>query len=459
MALTTDLQKIANSIGHLQTHNRSREATKTALVLPLLVALGYDIFNPEEVIAEYPGDGGASVDFAIIHQGKPEIIIACSAASGPISAQEHPALPAIYQQSGASFLILTNGVNYRVHNQLPHAGGIDPIPLLTFSVNRIDLPSLHQLQRFAKGIFDPQQILAGATALKWQKQLAALFKADLLEPSAAFIRYCATHTYGCLADAEIPAEFTVLVKATYQTFIKNFITNRLQEALNDHLEAINENEAVEKPAAPAPKPQIGPAKRVRIKTLPAATANSPKTPELQELTPKSAETPTEIPPEIPVAPTPEIQILAETPAEEKPAVPPEADPTPPPAGNDNSGLSIEQITGILCDKLVELIHPDRIFVEKKKLYHSIYFDDGGKKSKSLTRVYFTGPVKRQLRYTDINGKNVNKSFGSETKLRLSLEGVVTKTKNLLLATVAGAVQTHAASFPLVSPESTHSTTP
>ena len=38
------------------TRGRGEEATKQALILPLLSALGYDIWNPAEVCPEYEAD-------------------------------------------------------------------------------------------------------------------------------------------------------------------------------------------------------------------------------------------------------------------------------------------------------------------------------------------------------------------------------------------------------------------
>ena len=63
-------------------YGKGEEATKQALVLPLIESLGYDIWNPEEVCPEFEADtsikkGGQKekVDYAIITNGKPRIFI------------------------------------------------------------------------------------------------------------------------------------------------------------------------------------------------------------------------------------------------------------------------------------------------------------------------------------------------------------------------------------------------
>lgn len=57
----------------------TEEATKTALIMPFLVLLGYDVFNPNEVIPEYvcdvAGKKGEKIDYVILHDGEPVILI------------------------------------------------------------------------------------------------------------------------------------------------------------------------------------------------------------------------------------------------------------------------------------------------------------------------------------------------------------------------------------------------
>jgi hypothetical protein len=48
------IQRIPKIVDHLQTE----EATKNALVMPFIAALGYDVFNPQEVVPEFTADIG-----------------------------------------------------------------------------------------------------------------------------------------------------------------------------------------------------------------------------------------------------------------------------------------------------------------------------------------------------------------------------------------------------------------
>ena len=66
----------------LSVRGRGEEATKQALVLPMLDALGYDIWNPTEVCPEYEADFAVKkagqkekVDLAISIGGVPKIYL------------------------------------------------------------------------------------------------------------------------------------------------------------------------------------------------------------------------------------------------------------------------------------------------------------------------------------------------------------------------------------------------
>ena len=60
---------------------QTEEATKNALVMPFLNALGYDVFNPLEVVPEFVADSrlkkDEKVDYAVMKDGKPIILIEC----------------------------------------------------------------------------------------------------------------------------------------------------------------------------------------------------------------------------------------------------------------------------------------------------------------------------------------------------------------------------------------------
>ena len=63
MDLIDHLQTLAKRAKESAENLQNEEATKMALITPFIQALGYDIFNPAEVMPEY------SADFPEIKQG------------------------------------------------------------------------------------------------------------------------------------------------------------------------------------------------------------------------------------------------------------------------------------------------------------------------------------------------------------------------------------------------------
>lgn len=81
MDLVDHLQTIATKIERQREHIQTEEATKNAFILPVLSALGYDVFDPTEVVPEFTADvgikKGEKVDYAIFQDGKLAMLFEC----------------------------------------------------------------------------------------------------------------------------------------------------------------------------------------------------------------------------------------------------------------------------------------------------------------------------------------------------------------------------------------------
>ena len=70
--------KVKNQRNAIQTE----EATKNAFVMPFIsTILGYDVFNPLEVVPEFTADVGVNgwekIDYAIMRDGEVQILVEC----------------------------------------------------------------------------------------------------------------------------------------------------------------------------------------------------------------------------------------------------------------------------------------------------------------------------------------------------------------------------------------------
>ena len=75
------IKALGDKVSRLKDSILTEEATKNAFVMPFIAALGYDVFNPFEVIPEFVADlgikKGEKVDYCIQKDGQPIIIVEC----------------------------------------------------------------------------------------------------------------------------------------------------------------------------------------------------------------------------------------------------------------------------------------------------------------------------------------------------------------------------------------------
>lgn len=75
------IYQLGQRVPKLKESMYTEEATKNALIMPFLAALGYNVFDPTEVLPEFTCDigtkKGEKIDYAILSDGKPIILIEC----------------------------------------------------------------------------------------------------------------------------------------------------------------------------------------------------------------------------------------------------------------------------------------------------------------------------------------------------------------------------------------------
>ena len=98
---------------------KTEEATKNAFIMPFIQALGYDVFNPIEVVPEFISDiglkKGEKIDYAIFKDGSPTILIECKHWAQNLNIHDGQLLR-YFHVSKAKFGLLTNGIVYRFYS-------------------------------------------------------------------------------------------------------------------------------------------------------------------------------------------------------------------------------------------------------------------------------------------------------------------------------------------------------
>lgn len=243
MDLKDQLKLIADRTKHKDSI-QTEEATKNAFVMPFLQSLGYDIFNPLEVVPEFVADlgikKGEKIDYAIFKDGNPTILVECKDWRQNLNVHDGQLLR-YFHVSKAKFGLLTNGIVYRFYSDLVMPNKMDEKPFLEFNITEIKDNQIEQLKKFHKANFDAESIVNTASEMKFMNELKHILNKELTEPSAEFVKHFAKQVYPSVVTAKVLEQFTELTKKSIQHYISDLITERLKTALSKEDE-INKHE-------------------------------------------------------------------------------------------------------------------------------------------------------------------------------------------------------------------------
>src|SRR5690606_18974105 len=129
----------------------TEESVKTAIVLPFLAALGYDVFNPAEVIPEFTADAvgkkGEKVDYAIRVDGEVRILVECKPITATLEKVHLAQLYRYFSVTNAKFAVLTNGRTFQFYSDLVATNKLDDRPFLVFDLSDLQAPIISELKK------------------------------------------------------------------------------------------------------------------------------------------------------------------------------------------------------------------------------------------------------------------------------------------------------------------------
>lgn len=253
MDFKDQIKILGDRVTKLKDQILTEEATKNAFIMPFLQALGYDVFNPTEVVPEYITDvglkKGEKIDYAIFMEGNPIILVECKHWAQNLNLHDGQLLR-YFHVSKAKFGLLTNGLNYRFYSDLVEANKMDEKPFLEFNISEIKDNQIEELKKFHKSYFDADSIVNTASELKFVNELKQLLQKELNNPSPEFVKYFAKQVYPGSVTAKVLEQFTNLTKKSAQQYISDLITERLKTALTKEDEASKEHEIKPENIAP-----------------------------------------------------------------------------------------------------------------------------------------------------------------------------------------------------------------
>lgn len=240
MGFADDLKQLSQRVVSLKAGIETEEATKMSMVLPFFQLLGYDVFNPAEFCPEYVSDvgikKGEKVDYAILINSSPEILIECKWCGESLD-KHGSQLFRYFGTSPAKFGILTNGITYRFYTDLDEVNKMDLTPFM--EIDMLDLKDnlIVELNKFRKESFDKDNIFSTASELKYLTLIKKFFSNMMESPGDEFVRYVLSETYDGLKTQKTLEKFKPIVKKAFVGFINEIVNQKISSALTPEVAA------------------------------------------------------------------------------------------------------------------------------------------------------------------------------------------------------------------------------
>lgn len=234
MDFKDSIKQISERIEKLKENLQTEEATKNALIMPFLQAMGYDVFNPLEIMPEYTCDigtkKGEKIDYAIFKEGQPIVLIECKHWKQSLTLNDNQLLR-YFHVSKAKFGLLTNGIVYKFYTDLEMPNKMDEKPFLEINLLDIRSNQIEELKKFHKTYFDVDNILGSASELKYTGELKTVLNKEFANPSPEFVKLVAKQVYEGVITPKLLDQFTGLVRRSISGMISDAISDRLKSAL------------------------------------------------------------------------------------------------------------------------------------------------------------------------------------------------------------------------------------
>lgn len=230
------IKSVAAKVSDLKDSIETEEATKTAFIMPFIgQVLGYDVFNPTEVVPEFTADVGVKkgekVDYALVLDGQVQILIECKKVGAQLSLENASQLYRYFATTKARIGVLTNGQVWNFYMDIDEPNRMDSKPFLVLDLLDIDETILTELKKLTKPAFDIESIANSAEELKYVGALKRAVSDEFKEPSDDFVKLLAAHIYDGAFRQNVMDKFRPLVEKALKRFLSDQVNDRLKTAL------------------------------------------------------------------------------------------------------------------------------------------------------------------------------------------------------------------------------------
>lgn len=249
MSFKEDVADLAKRAISAQAVAQTEEATKNAIVMPFLRVLGFDVFDPAQIIPEYVADvglkKGEKIDYAAKIGNRIEYLVEAKSVSTSLRDAQYSQLFRYFHTCDANIGILTNGLHIWFFTDLDAPNKMDAAPFFKFDLLDYDDNDLHELEKFHKTNFSIENIKAAASTLKYLRGAMSFIEGQWANPDEEFVRLVARGFYDGKLTTAVVESFKPIVRRAFEDLFRQRAKARLDVAFNgsteESLEAVDEN--------------------------------------------------------------------------------------------------------------------------------------------------------------------------------------------------------------------------
>ncbi len=249
MTFKEDIDDLAKRAISAQSVAHTEEATKNAVILPFLRCLGFDVFDPTQIIPEYIADvglkKGEKIDYAVKIGDKIEYIVEVKSITTSIREAQYSQLFRYFHTLDAKIAILTNGLEFWFFSDIDAPNKMDEAPFFRFEILSYDDNDLKELERFHKKNFNIDSIREAASSLKYLKAAMAYIRGQWDNPDEAFIRMVAKSFYESHVTASVVESLKPIVKRAFDDLFRQRVRARINVALDEEHPSIGSKATTE----------------------------------------------------------------------------------------------------------------------------------------------------------------------------------------------------------------------
>jgi len=238
MIFVEDIANVAEKVRKVAELVRGEEATKMSLINPFFSALGYDIFDPTEVIPEFIADFATKsagqfqkVDYAIAINGDIVMIVEAKARDKNPNTHDGQLRKYFNCLVKTKVAIVTNGIEYRFFTDLREKNIMDDEPFFSFNILNYDQKQIDSLKIFHRDNFDYIQIKNYAEEMVYLRGMTKIIDNILRTPSDDFIKLLISQFKKEYPNYVVGGNITPTMIQKFKPLIEKSIQNSLVELM------------------------------------------------------------------------------------------------------------------------------------------------------------------------------------------------------------------------------------